>query len=112
VAGFFTFLETSGRRCYWHLRQRHTDFEFGEVWIGTSIREVLETEVSVTLWAREALFLQDNARSHVAGDVQNKFEIDNVRCLPWSARSPDLFPVVHVGCRRRIVDYDVAFCFI
>ncbi|GFY03987.1 transposable element Tcb1 transposase [Trichonephila clavipes] len=39
---------------------------------------------------RNPTFQQDNARSYVAGIVRTFLDTENVRLLPWSARSPDL----------------------
>ncbi|GFV28569.1 transposable element Tcb1 transposase [Trichonephila clavipes] len=42
----------------------------------------------------EAIFQQDNARSHTAGVSQDC--ILTVTILPWPARSPDLSPIEHI----------------
>ncbi|GFS85040.1 transposable element Tcb2 transposase [Trichonephila clavipes] len=41
-----------------------------------------------------AIFQQDNARLHTARVAQDFLR--HFQTLPWSARSPDLFPVEHV----------------
>lgn len=43
-----------------------------------------------------ALFQQDNARPHVARTVLNFLDTEQVRLLPWPARSPDLSPIENV----------------
>ncbi|GFT17608.1 transposable element Tcb1 transposase [Trichonephila clavipes] len=40
---------------------------------------------------RSLTFQQDNARPHVAGVVRIFLDTENVRLLPWPARSPYLF---------------------
>ena len=39
---------------------------------------------------RNATFPQNNPRPHVAGIVRTFLDRENVRLLPWAARSPDL----------------------
>lgn len=45
---------------------------------------------------RNPTFQQDNARPHVAGPVRAFLDTENVRLLPWPARSPDLSPIENV----------------
>ncbi|GFY25132.1 amine oxidase B [Trichonephila clavipes] len=47
-------------------------------------------------------FQQDNARSNVVGIVQTFPVMENVRLLPWPARSPDLSPIENI--RSMIAD--------
>lgn len=44
----------------------------------------------------EAVFQQDNARPHTANITTGFLAENNVNCLPWPARSPDLNPIEHV----------------
>lgn len=61
------------------------------------IREVLQPEALPLLQAApHAIFQQDNARPHVARNVQAFFEERRVPLLPWPARSPDMSPIEHV----------------
>ncbi|GFV47628.1 transposable element Tcb1 transposase [Trichonephila clavipes] len=46
---------------------------------------------------RNPTFKQDNARAHVAGNVRTFLDTENVRLLPWPARSPDLSPIETPG---------------
>ncbi|GFX59784.1 transposable element Tcb1 transposase [Trichonephila clavipes] len=45
---------------------------------------------------RNPTFQQDNAQPHVAGIVRTFLDMENVRLLPWPARSPDLSPIENV----------------
>ncbi|GFY27348.1 uncharacterized protein TNCV_2069681 [Trichonephila clavipes] len=45
---------------------------------------------------RNPTIKQDNARLHVAGIVRKFLDTENVRLLPWHARSPDLSPIENV----------------
>ena len=40
----------------------------------------------------EFLYMDDNARSHVAGVVCEWFRANNIQVLQWPAQSPDLKP--------------------
>ncbi|KAJ8879210.1 hypothetical protein PR048_019816 [Dryococelus australis] len=61
------------------------------------IREVLEPEVLPLVQATpHATFQQNNARPHVARDVQAFFNERRVPLLPWPARSPDMSPIEHI----------------
>lgn len=42
------------------------------------------------------IFQQDNARPHTARHTQHVLRLNNVRVLPWPARSPDLSPIEHL----------------
>ncbi|GFW18044.1 transposable element Tcb1 transposase [Trichonephila clavipes] len=44
-------------------------------------------------------FQQDNVRPHVAGIARTFHDTENVRLLPWPARSPDLSPIENVWSR-------------
>lgn len=43
-----------------------------------------------------AVFQQDNARPHTANVTLDFLAENNVNCLPWPPRSPDLNPIEHV----------------
>ncbi|GFV34841.1 transposable element Tc1 transposase [Trichonephila clavipes] len=45
---------------------------------------------------RNPTLQHDNARSHVAGIERTFLDTENVRLLPWPARSPDLSPIEKV----------------
>ncbi|GFX68371.1 uncharacterized protein TNCV_2817451 [Trichonephila clavipes] len=45
---------------------------------------------------RNSTFEQDNALPHVVGIVQTFLDTENVRLLPWPARSADLWPIENV----------------
>ncbi|KAJ8893429.1 hypothetical protein PR048_006027 [Dryococelus australis] len=61
------------------------------------IREVLGPEVLPVVQATpHVIFQQDNARPHVARDVQAFFSERRVPMLPCPARSPDMSPIEHV----------------
>ncbi|GFW17660.1 hypothetical protein TNCV_2652171 [Trichonephila clavipes] len=45
---------------------------------------------------RNPTIRQENARPHVAGNVRTFLDTENVRLLPWPARSPDLSPIENV----------------
>ncbi|GFX63509.1 transposable element Tcb1 transposase [Trichonephila clavipes] len=47
---------------------------------------------------RNPTFKQDNARPYVAGIVQTFLDTENVRLLPWPARSPDLSSIKNIWC--------------
>ncbi|GFW37780.1 hypothetical protein TNCV_4629851 [Trichonephila clavipes] len=53
---------------------------------------LLDTHLGHLLFA----LTQDNARAHVAGNVQTFLDTENFQLLPWSARSPDLSPIENV----------------
>ncbi|GFT80956.1 transposable element Tcb1 transposase [Trichonephila clavipes] len=58
------------------------------------ISEVLEPVVLPYLQGLSiAIFLQDNARPHVARIVQRFFVNHKIELFPWPARSPDLSPI-------------------
>ncbi|GFY20239.1 transposable element Tcb2 transposase [Trichonephila clavipes] len=44
-----------------------------------------------------AIFEQDNARPRVAKTVRDFCSAQHVQLLPWSAYSPDMSPIEHVG---------------
>ncbi|GFX10858.1 transposable element Tcb1 transposase [Trichonephila clavipes] len=45
---------------------------------------------------RNPTFQQDNSRLHVSGIVRTFFDTENIRLLPWSAHSSDLFKLENV----------------
>ncbi|GFW86935.1 transposable element Tcb2 transposase [Trichonephila clavipes] len=47
---------------------------------------------------RNPTFQQDNVRPLVASFIRTFLDTENVRCLPWSARSPDFSPIENVWC--------------
>jgi hypothetical protein len=42
------------------------------------------------------IFQQDNASCHYAKRVTELFQENNIRAIPWPARSPNLNPIEHV----------------
>lgn len=61
------------------------------------IGEVLEPEVVPFLQGIPgAIFQQDNARPHVARNVQDFFSAEHIQLLPWPPYSPDMSPIEHV----------------
>ncbi|GFX38769.1 transposable element Tcb1 transposase [Trichonephila clavipes] len=54
-------------------------------------------------WLAGVIFQQNNARPHTARVSQDCLR--TVTTLPWSARSPDLFPIKHIWnyLGRRVV---------
>ena len=63
-------------------RQKHTDYI-----------QVLNSDLlpyGVELGGDDWIFQQDGASIHTANGVKNWFAANNVRVLPWPAKSPDL----------------------
>ncbi len=44
----------------------------------------------------QAIFMHDNARSHVANVCQQYLQANNVQCLSWPPYLPDINPIEHV----------------
>jgi transposase len=81
--------------------EAHTDLVFVENGAMTAHRYVLEcVESDVVPYAsfigENFLFMDDNARPHMARIVVRYLEQVGIRLLPWSANSPDLNPIEHV----------------
>ncbi|GBM59946.1 hypothetical protein AVEN_4012-1 [Araneus ventricosus] len=52
----------------------------------------------------DAIFMDDNARPHRARLVRSCLESETIPHMAWSARSPELNPIEHVGktdCRSQ-----------
>ncbi|GFX97626.1 transposable element Tcb2 transposase [Trichonephila clavipes] len=61
------------------------------------VHEVLQPEiVSFLQDIPEAIFQQDNARSHNANTVRDFCSAQPLQLLPWPAYSPDMSPIEHV----------------
>jgi transposase len=81
--------------------EAHTDLVFVENGAMAAHRYVLEcVESDVVPYAsfigENFLFMDDNARPHMARIVVRYLEQVGIRLLPWSANSPDLNPIEHV----------------
>lgn len=45
---------------------------------------------------QDTIFMQDNARPHVAGVCRDYLAVNNVDVFPWPAYSPDMNPIEHL----------------
>ena len=70
----------------------------GRLTAGRYIREILEEHiVPFAPFIGECFILmQDNARAHTAGSVQEYLNHVNIPVMQWPARSPDMNPIEHV----------------
>lgn len=46
--------------------------------------------------ADDYIYQQDNASCHTAASITDYFEENNINCMTWPARSPDLNPIEHL----------------
>jgi transposase len=81
--------------------EAHTDLVFVENGATTAHRYILEcVESHVAPYApfigENFLFMDDNARPHMARIVVRNLEQVGIRLLPWPVNSPDLNPIEHV----------------
>ncbi|KAH0814199.1 hypothetical protein GEV33_008592 [Tenebrio molitor] len=81
--------------------EAHTDLMFVENGAMTALRYILEcVESHVVPYApfigEHFLFMDDNARPHMARIVVRYLEQVGIRLLPWPGNSPDLNPIEHV----------------
>ena len=58
--------------------------------------EILQPHVDPIMQNNGRIFQQDNARPHTARIATAYLQNNNIPVLPWSSKSPDLNPIVHL----------------
>lgn len=65
--------------------------------------------VTIMFEQNNFIFQQDNCPVHTARIIKNWFEENNIACLPWCSRSPDLNPIENVWGYMVKKMYDINF---